>query len=64
MVAYHSKSISHIAFEERGIYLITVGGNEKMSIAIWENKGSDWVTKERKRLVFKRSCAYMWAYSW
>jgi hypothetical protein len=38
MVAYHSKSISHIAFEERGIYLITVGGNEKMSIAVWRIK--------------------------
>jgi hypothetical protein len=46
VVAYHSKSVTHAVFEERGIYLITVGGNEKMSIAVWRIK--DLIELQRK----------------
>ena len=46
VVSYHSKSIIHVAFEERGIYLITVGGNDKLSIAVWRIK--DLIELQRK----------------
>lgn len=53
VVAYHCKSITQAAFEERGIYLVTVGGNEKMSIAIWRIKDLIELQKKEKGMQFK-----------
>jgi hypothetical protein len=37
-VAYHVKAVSHAAFDERGMYLITVGGHDKITLAAWRVK--------------------------
>mmetsp|Transcript_23135 Transcript_23135/g.22605 ORF Transcript_23135/g.22605 Transcript_23135/m.22605 type:complete len:146 (-) Transcript_23135:1113-1550(-) len=38
MVAHHSSTISQVAFDERGFYLITMGGFDKLSLAVWKIK--------------------------
>jgi WD40 repeat protein len=37
-ISYHVKAVSHVAFDERGMYLITVGGHDKITLAAWRVK--------------------------
>ena len=53
VVAFHSKAVTSVAFEERGIYLITVGGNEKLSIAVWKIKDLCDINKKEKGSIVR-----------